>query len=102
MVMQLELFDEVQRLVNCFEDLRQDAQNLLNQNEGVFSPEYLTTMVDKYRAAREVCERYLQCDCCHFCIIIKLKSLDLEHYAYDLMSLCYNSRPSSEDNVSDM
>lgn len=80
----LEVVEKVQRLSSRFLELRQDAESLITCNNLFYSIDYLEDKIEQYHEAFLSCEKFLRSECCKECLIFKLRSLDLDHYAIDL------------------
>lgn len=80
----LEMIEKVQRLSRHFLELREDAESLITCNNVFYSIGYLEDKIEQYREAFMWCEKFLRSECCKQCLIFKLRSLDLDHYATDL------------------
>lgn len=80
----LELVEIVQRLANIFRELLEDVIHNLAWRQGPWSEEYLITRRDMYNEAIHACKLFLNNDSCRQCLLSKLRSLELDDYAFIL------------------
>lgn len=80
----LEMCDKVERLRDHFVQLRAELEDMRIHARGPFGIDYLDSWIEKYGMACEACNRLLNADSCVECLMVKLRCLELEYYAYDL------------------